>query len=85
MLFIFDDRKYRGETAVGIVCELKEATPEFQSKSDSVRDFLVWSLDRLADRIPPRELDVSPDLDDEIICFNYLCLLDSCEIGTLCQ
>ncbi len=37
---------------------------------------------RLADRIPMRELEVSPHLSDETIAFNYLCLLDNYEIGT---
>ncbi len=37
---------------------------------------------RMADRIPQRELDVSPNLGDETIAFNYLCLLDNYEIGT---
>ncbi len=36
----------------------------------------------MADRIPERELDVSPNLSDETVAFNYLCLLDNYEIGT---
>jgi hypothetical protein len=85
MLFIFNDQKYMGDTAVGIVRELERAALEYQPKGGSIGEFLSWSLEEMADRIPPREIDVSPNLDDETIAFNYLCLLDSLRIGTICE
>ena len=82
MIFICDNKKYLGKTAVRIVRAVERDTAEYANKGGSMRDFLVWSLARMADRIPQRELDVSPNLGDETIAFNYLCLLDNYEIGT---
>jgi hypothetical protein len=45
----------------------------------------MWSLARLADVIPLRELEISPHLSDETNAFNYLCLLDNYGLGTLHQ
>ena len=82
MIFIYNDKKYLGKSAARIVRALENDT-EYLNKGASIRDFLVWSLGQLADQIPMRELDVSPNLSDETIAFNYLCLLDNYEIGTL--
>jgi hypothetical protein len=82
MIFIYDSKKYIGKTAVGIVRAVERDIAEYANKGGSIRDFLVWSLERMADLIPERELDVSPNLSDETIAFNYLCLLDNYEIGT---
>jgi hypothetical protein len=82
MIFICDNKKYLGKTAVRIVRAVERDAAGYANKGGSIRDFLVWSLERMADRIPLRELDVSPNLADETIAFNYLCLLDNYEIGT---
>lgn len=81
MIFIYNNKKYLGKSAVRIVRAVENDTTEYVNKGGSIRDFLVWSLERMADRIPPRELDVSAKLSDETIAFNYLCLLDNYEIG----
>ena len=83
MIFICDNKKYLGKTAVRIIRALEHDAAEYANKGGSIRDFLVWSLERMADRIPLRELDVSPNLADETIAFNYLCLLDNYGIGIL--
>ena len=82
MIFICDNKKYLGKTAVRIVRAIERDAAEYANKGGSIQEFLVWSLARMADRIPLRELDVSLNLDDETIAFNYLCLLDNYEIGT---
>lgn len=82
MMFIRANKKYLGKTAVRIVRALERDAAEYANNGGSIREFLVWSLERMADRIPQRELDVSPNLGDETIAFNYLCLLDNYEIGT---
>jgi len=81
MIFIFNGQKYSDKTAVGIIRAIERDTHDYVSQGARVQDFLVWSLARLADEIPPRELEISPRLGDETIAFNYLCLLDSYEIG----
>jgi hypothetical protein len=82
MIFIFKDKEYRGKTAAEIVRAVERDAAGYTNPGGSVRDFLVWSLARMADRIPARELDVSPYLPDETIAYNFLCLLDGCRIGT---
>jgi len=82
MIFIYRNKKYLGKTAVRIVRAIERDTAEYANQTGTIQDFLTWSLARLADRIPMRELDVSPHLSDETIAFNYLCLLDNYEIGT---
>lgn len=81
MIFIFNEKKYFGKTAVEIVRAIEFDAREYPKKGGSVREFLLWSLQRMADRIPRRELDVSASLSDETIAFNFLCLLDNYEIG----
>ncbi|MCY7347770.1 MAG: hypothetical protein LH614_16350 [Pyrinomonadaceae bacterium] len=81
MIFIYNSKKYLGKTAVRIVRAIERDTAEYANKTGTIKDFLIWSLARMADRIPMRELEVSPHLPDETIAFNYLCLLDNYEIG----
>lgn len=83
MIFIFNDKRYSGETAVEIVREIERDTPDYEPVGTRVQDFLTWSLARLADAIPLRELEISPHLGDETIAFNYLCLLDNYGLGVL--
>jgi len=82
MIFIYRNKKYLGKSAVKIVRAIERDTAEYANQTGTIQDFLTWSLARMADRIPERELDVSPHLSDETIAFNYLCLLDNYEIGT---
>lgn len=81
MIFIYNSKKYLGKTAVRIVRAIERDTAEYENQSETIQDFLIWSLAGMADRIPERELDVSPNLSDETIAFNYLCLLDNYEVG----
>ena len=82
MIFIYNDWEYRGETAVEVVRAIERDT-NYRKSGGSVRDFLVWTLERMDDRIPERELDVSPNLSDEAIAYDFLFLLDSFGIGAL--
>jgi len=82
MIFIYRKKTYLGKSAVKIVRAIERDTSEYSNGNGAIEDFLIWSLARLADRIPMRELEVSPHLSDETIAFNYLCLLDNYEIGT---
>jgi hypothetical protein len=82
MIFIYRDEKYRGETAIEIVRAVERDSPEYPSRGGTIQEFLIWSLARMADSIPARELDVSPHLADETVAYNYLCLLDNYGVGT---
>ena len=81
MLFIFNNKKYLGKTAVKILRSVERDTEDYPNQNGTVQQFLIWSLEQLSDRIPMRELDVSPRLSDETLAFNYFCLLDSYKIG----
>lgn len=76
MRFLYHNKEYVGETATEIVETLLRETSDYTG-NQSVKAFLDWSLSNLADRIPQREMGVSPGLPDEAVAFNYLCLLDS--------
>lgn len=82
MLFITKTRQFTGSTAVEIVRKMESDAAGYSGKSGMIREFLTWSLERMANEIPQRELDVSPDLDDETNSYNFLCLLDNFHLGT---
>jgi len=82
MLFITKTRQFKGNSAVEIVRKMQSDAVEYGGHSKVIRDFLIWSLERMANEIPQRELDVSPDLDDETNSYNFLCLLDNFKLGT---
>lgn len=81
MTFRDGDKIYRGGTAVEIVRALEQDAADYPRRGESLRLFLRWSLARLGDCIPPRELDLSDRLDDETLALNYLYLRDEYEIG----
>ena len=82
MLFITETRQFKGDTAVEIVRKMERDSVEYGGKGGIIREFLIWSLERMANEIPQRELDVSPDLDDETNAYNFLCLMDNFHLGT---
>lgn len=82
-IFLYNDKEYVGLSAAEIVRAIRHDEPEYDAECDSLKDFLSWSLERMADRIPQRELDVSEDLPDEMVAFNYLCLLNNYDGGIL--
>lgn len=83
--FLYNNKEYTGRTAIEIVRAMQLDSPQYSGQDDSVKDFLVWSLDKLTDKIPPREMGISIDLPDEVVAFNYLCLLDSYDGGRLVE
>ena len=87
MLFLYRNKEYSAGTAAEIVeqlrCDAEGYRPD--GGDDSLKPFLVWSLNRLSDRIPLRELDVSEDLADETVAFNFLCLLETYDGATLVE
>lgn len=85
VFLLYNNKEYTGRTAIEIVRAIQLDSPEYSGQNDSVKDFLVWSLDKLTDKIPPREMGISIDLPDEVVAFNYLCLLDSYDGGRLVE
>jgi hypothetical protein len=83
MLFRVGEREYSGKSAVDIVDALKLEMPEAEHHQFSLREFILWSMSQLSDRIPLRELDVSDKLSNEMLALNYLLLRDEYGAGVL--
>ena len=83
MLFRIGEKEYSGTSALDIVAALKFDMPEGEQKLLSVREFILWSMLQLSDRIPLRELDISDKLSNEMLALNYLLLRDEYGAGAL--
>ena len=83
MIFRVGERVYLGDTALEIVNALKVEAGDGLEESVRLREFLRRSFERLSDRIPLRELDVSDRLDDETLALSYLYLRDEYGAGEL--
>lgn len=81
LVFRIQDKEYRSDTALGIVLAIESEAEEYNKQGRPIRHFLHWSLDRLGDRIPPRDLDLSERIDDETLALTYLFLCDEFGIG----
>ena len=83
MIFRTGGKFYRGATAVEIARALERDAADYPRPGQTLRQFLLWSLNHLLDRVPPRELDLSDRLDDEALALSYLCLCDEYDAGEL--
>jgi hypothetical protein len=83
MTFQFKGKKYRGASALDIVRALELDAQDYPHRGQSVRQFLLWSLERLNNRLPPRDLDLSDRLEDDALALSYLYLRDEYGAGKL--
>jgi hypothetical protein len=83
MTFQFKGKKYRGASALDIVRALESDAENYGHRGQSVRQFLLWSLERLGSRLPPRDLDLSDRLEDDALALSYLYLRDEYDAGKL--
>jgi hypothetical protein len=83
MMFRIGKKEYSGSSALEIIEALRRDTMGAQDQGLSMRQFLLWSLGQLSDRIPLRELDVSDKLSNEMIALSYLYLRDEYGAGEL--
>lgn len=83
MVFRTEEKNYCGSSALEIVRALERDTRNYPHRGQSVRRFLSWSLAHLADRLPPREMDLSDRMEDEALALNYLYLRDEYGAGKL--
>ncbi|MGD9630630.1 MAG: hypothetical protein AB7V18_15440 [Pyrinomonadaceae bacterium] len=81
LTFRFNNKKYIGSTALEIVRALEADAENYRHRGQSLRQFLVWSLQSLSDRLPPRDLDLSDRLDDDELALSYLYLRDEYGAG----
>jgi hypothetical protein len=83
MVFRTEGKDYCGATAIEIVRALETDTRNYTQRGQSLRKFLSWSLGRLGNHIPPREMDLSDRMEDEALALNYLYLRDEYGAGKL--
>ena len=83
MVFQTKKKDYCGSSALEIVRALEQDTRNYPHRGQSIRQFLSWSLARLGNFIPPREMDLSDRMEDEALALNYLFLRDEYGAGKL--
>lgn len=84
MIFRADNKEYRAATAVEIVLQMAREAVGFTARTGDVfLEFLHWSLNGLKDCLPPRELDLSPRVSDEVLALGYLSLRHQYGIGEI--
>jgi hypothetical protein len=83
MVFRSGDREYQGKSALEIVEALRREAAGGNGAGQTLRQFLLDSLEQLGDRIPLRDLDVSDRLGDEMLALSYLYLRDEFGAGEL--
>lgn len=81
MLFRVGENEFSGESALEIVQALQRDM--LQEQRMNPREFLLWSMSQLSDRIPVRELDLSDKLSNEMLALHYLYLRDEYDAGEL--
>lgn len=81
MVFRTEKKDYRGSSALEIVHALERDTRDYPHRGQSIRRFLSWSLARLGNAIPPREMAVSDRIEEEALALNYLYLRDEYGAG----
>jgi hypothetical protein len=83
LTFQFRGKNYRGTSALDIVRSMERDTEHYPYRGHSIRQFLLWSLERLGNRLPPRDLDLSDRLEDDALALSYLYLRDEYGAGKL--
>jgi hypothetical protein len=83
MLFHFGDEVYIADSAVEILQKIERDSKEYPATGGGILEFLAWSLERLGDRVPVRDLLLTESLSDETLALSYLCLLDQYGLGEL--
>ncbi|MEO6588641.1 MAG: hypothetical protein ABIP06_04880 [Pyrinomonadaceae bacterium] len=86
MIFRTKNKEYRGTTAVEIVNQMACDAVGFSAESvNTFQEFLRWSLKEMSDRLPPRELDLSERISDEVQAQGYLSLRHDYGIGEIIE
>lgn len=83
LVFQFKGKKYRGASALDVVRALESDAEDYPQRGQTIRQFLRWSLERMRNRLPPRDLDLSDRLEDDALALSYLYLRDEYGAGKL--
>jgi hypothetical protein len=85
MIFRVRGKDVRGGSAIQVVRSLEQDDKEYDYCGGPIRQYLIWSLDRLNGSVPPRDLDLSDRLEDETLALCYLLLLDEYGVGRIVE
>ena len=83
MIFRVRGKDVRGRSAIEVVRALERDDREYPNDKGPLRQYLIWSLNRLNGCVPPRDLDLSNRLEDETLALGYLLLLDEFGVGKI--
>lgn len=83
MVFYYKGKEYAGETAIEIVREMALDANWHPRQGYLIRDYLRSELAGLGDSIHLRDLELARHHSEELLAFNYLCLLDEYGVGHL--
>jgi hypothetical protein len=85
MIFRLRGKDVSGRSAVEVVRALERDDIEYCHVGGPIRQYLLWSLNRLNGSVPPRDLHLSDRLEDESLALGYLLLLDECGVGKIVE
>ena len=85
MIFRDQGKDVSGESAIEVVRELERADSAYRHGGSPIRQYLLWSLNRMNGSVPPRDLDLSDRLQDEPLALGYLLLLDEYGLGKILE
>jgi hypothetical protein len=85
MIFRLRGNDVSGRSAIEVVRALELADSEYRDGGGPIRQYLIWSLNRLNGSVPARDLDLSDTLEDEPLALGYLLLLDECGVGRIVE
>lgn len=83
MIFRLRGRDVSERSASEVVRALEREDTEYRYCGAPIRQYLIWSLNRLNGSVPPRDLHLSDSLEDEPLALGYLLLLDEYGVGKI--
>lgn len=83
LIFQFRGKKYSGDSAIDIIRALEFDADDYPRRGQSVRQFLLWSLERMGNLLPPRDLDLSDKMEEDALALSYLYLCDEYSVGKI--
>jgi len=85
MIFRVRGKDVSGGSAIEVVRAMERADREYRYDGGPIRQYLLWSLNRLNGSVPPRDIDLSDRLEDEPLALGYLLLLDEYGVGKIVE
>ena len=85
MIFRLRGKDVKGRSAIEVVRALERDDGEYHYCGGPIRQYLLWSLNRLNGSVPPRDLHLSDRLEDEPLALGYLLLLDEYGVGKIVE